>query len=226
MKTELILALSICMTALLNAQDYRAITRQSYDNSAAEYQESTTKLQPQEQAHAFLSRLSPNSKVLDLGCGPGRDAKYFTDHGHQVIGVDISPKMVALARDAAPQADFIVSDIESLSLQDNSLDAIWASASLLHVSKDQMPTVLAKLSRSLKPGGIFYLSMKLGDGEELTPDSRYGDVEKFWNYVTESELKTLLQAHGFIILEQTTTQKSTTYQTHPWISLITTKSPH
>ncbi|MGA8164622.1 MAG: class I SAM-dependent methyltransferase [Waddliaceae bacterium] len=200
---------------LLGEEDYREITRQSYDRTASEYQENTLKLQPEVKAKVFLSHLSPNSKILDLGCGPGRDAKYFVDKGYRVVGVDISPQMIALARDSVPQADFIVSDIESLNLNCESVDAIWASASLLHVSKQAMPSVLANLYRTLKPGGIFYVSMKRGIGEELRADDRYGGVEKFWNYLSEDELADLIVEGGFQIIEQDTHEKSTIYQTHP-----------
>lgn len=211
------------MGVLLGEQDYREITRQSYDQTANEYKENTLKLQPEVKAKAFLTHLAPNSTILDLGCGPGRDAKFFIDKGHQVIGVDISPQMIHLAQDSVPQAQFIVSDIESLNLKNESVDAIWASASLLHVSKKAMPVVLENLYCTLKAGGIFYVSMKRGNGEEIKSDDRYGGVEKFWNYVSEEELKQILEKQGFQILESDTYQKSTSYQTHPWISVICKK---
>ncbi len=207
------------MGSLMGEQDYREVTRQSYDQTAHEYQENTLKLQPEVKAKAFLSYLAPESKILDLGCGPGRDSKFFVDKGYEVIGVDISPQMIAIARNSVPQANFLVSDIESLKLNDESIDAIWASASLLHVSKKAMSGVLENLYRTLKPEGIFYVSMKKGSGEELQADDRYGGVEKFWNYVSEDELTQLLVEQGFQILETDTHQKSTSYQTHPWISV-------
>lgn len=203
--------------------DYRDVTRESYDKTAVEYQENTEKLLPQKKAEKFLGYLGANSLILDLGCGPGRDAKYFVALGHRVIGADISPQMIALAKDAVPEGEFVVSDIESLEQEEKSLDGIWASASLLHVSKEAMPDVLAKLYRFLKPGGIFYVSMKKGAGEVLEPDERYGGCEKFWNYVDEEELVGLLEEAGFTVQETTTFDKSTSYQTHPWISVICSK---
>jgi len=205
--------------------DYRVVTRQSYDNTASLYQQNTIKLGPEIKAKVFFSYLPPHSKILDLGCGPGRDAQYFVEKGHEVVGVDISPQMIALARESVPKAQFFVSDIESFHLDPESVDAIWASASLLHVSKQAIPNVLANLYRILKPGGIFYVSMKKGAGDEIKADQRYGGVEKFWNYVSEDELAHLLTKHGFHILEQETQKKLTSYQTHPWISVISKKDP-
>lgn len=209
---------------LMAEQDYREVTRNSYDRTAHEYQGNTLKLLPELKAKAFLSYLAPNSKILDLGCGPGIDAKFFVDKGYKVLGVDISPQMIILARNSVPKAKFVVSDIESLKLNDGSVDAIWASASLLHVSKKAMSSVLTSLYRTLKPGGIFYVSMKMGSGEELKADDRYGGVEKFWNYVSEKELTDLLVEHRFQILETDTHSKSSSHQTHSWISVICKKN--
>ena len=207
-----------------NAEDdYRELTRRSYDATAIDYQKNTVNLQPETKAQKFLSYLSPNSRVLDLGCGPGRDAAYFVGKGHRVVGVDISSEMISLAKHDVPQAEFIIGDIESLGFPAEAFDAVWASASLLHVSKKAMPGVLAMLYRTLKPGGVFHVSMKQGCGEQVERDHRYGGVEKFWNYVDETELIDLLEAHGFVILEQDTHEKSTAYQTHPWISVVCQK---
>lgn len=206
-------------------QDYREVTRRSYDATALEYQQNTAKLLPDVKANGFLTYLAPSSRILDLGCGPGRDAAYFVDNGHQVVGVDISSQMIAMAQKSVPLAEFIISDIESLDLRAESFDAIWASASLLHVSKQAMPNVLAMLYRALRNGGVFYVSMKKGAGEHLDADSRYGGVEKFWNYVDEAEWVELLKAKGFHVLERETHEKSTSYQTHPWIAVICRKMP-
>jgi ubiquinone/menaquinone biosynthesis C-methylase UbiE len=218
--------LSLCLLfigSLWGSDEYRQITRESYDQTADAYRKNTLKLQTDPKADRFLSYLGVGSKILDLGCGPGRDAKFFAERGYQVTGVDISPKMISLAKNSLPEGDFLVSDIESLQLNQSSFDAIWASASLLHVSKKAMPAVLTNLYEALKEGGVFYLSMKKGNGEECTPDHRYGGVEKVWNYVSEDELTHLLTDHGFKILEKNTHEKSTTYQTHPWIAIICTK---
>ena len=204
--------------------DYKKITQESYDNTAEEYSGNTQKLGTELKAQSFLSVLKPDSHILDLGCGPGRDANYFISKGYEVTGVDISSKMVEIAKRAAPEATFVVSDIEGFSYSENTYDAVWASASLLHIPKSDFASVLTKIRQCLKPKGIFYLSMKKGQGEELKPDMRYGGQEKFWNYVEEEELVELVKTQGFQILEHTTYEQSTNYQTHPWIALLCKKS--
>ncbi len=207
-----------------SAANYREITRNSYDETADAYQANTEKLGPEVKARQFLSFLKGPSKILDLGCGPGRDAKYFVAMGHEVTGIDISPKMIEIAKASVPKAQFLVSDIEGFDPGDGAFDAIWASASLLHVPKKLFAKTLAKIRMSLKPEGIFYVSMKKGSGEELAADARYGGVEKFWNYVQEEELAEKLIGQGFQILEKATHEASTSYQTHPWISVICKKA--
>ncbi|MCB1113638.1 MAG: class I SAM-dependent methyltransferase [Chlamydiia bacterium] len=196
------------------------ITRDSYNATAQEYQAQTNKIPTEDKAQDFLRYLWPGQRILDLGCGPGRDLKYFDSKGYEVTGVDISDEMIALARRVIPKAKLMVSGIEEVELEENSFHAVWASASLLHVPKDKMGAVLDKIHRCLTHAGVFYVSMKKGEGEEVLKDEPHQEVKKFWNYVTEEELESLLKAHRFEIIRSTTYDKSTDYQTHPWIAVL------
>lgn len=218
-----LLGLFLACANIYADEDSKEITRRSYNITAREYQKNNLKMQPGVKAQEFLHFLSPNSQILDLGCGPGRDARFFVERGFQVVGVDISDNMIELACNSVPEATFLVGDIEEIDFASESFNGIWASASLIHVSKGKMPIVLEKLYHILKPGGIFYVSMKMGSGEGITPDERYGGVEKFWNYVSESELLDLLTTQNFQILHTNIHEKSTSYQTHSWLSVICSK---
>lgn len=206
-------------------ENKKEITRNSYDATAIEYQANTLKLHPEIEikVQCFLSHLSSKSKILDLGCGPGRDAKYFVQMGYSVVGIDLSSKMIDIAQASIPEAEFLVADIENFSFVEKTFDAVWASASLLHVPKQTLPQIIDKIHNCLKTNGIFYLSMKKGTGEEFKPDHRFGGVKKFWAFVEEAELVSILETCGFQILEQDTHDKLTAYQTHPWISVICKK---
>lgn len=205
---------------LMSLEDYKDLTRNSYNDTAIEYSKKTVKIQPEHKVEKFLSYLSPNDKLLDIGCGPGRDASYFVEKGFDVTGIDISSKMIQLAREEVPNATFELMDIEEMTFPENHFDAVWASASLLHVPKDKINSILKQIQRFVKEGGIIYLSLKKGEGETLTPDHRYGGVKKFWAYYQEEELLSLLKNEGFTVLEHDLHDQSTSYQTHPWISVI------
>ncbi|MCB1118719.1 MAG: methyltransferase domain-containing protein [Chlamydiia bacterium] len=199
------------------------VTRDSYNATAEAYRENSQKIGTEMKAEAFLTYLSMGDEVLDLGCGPGTDARYFTDQGFHVTGIDVSEKMIEMAEEAVPEGNFAVMDLEQLSFPKEHFDAIWACASLLHTPKEQLPGVLKKLHALLKQEGILYVSLKEGVGETLEADERYGGVKKFWSYYKQGELLSLLQEAGFSILETDVKQPSSSHQTHPWISVIARK---
>jgi SAM-dependent methyltransferase len=213
-----------CM--LMSEQEYKTITRESYDTIATAYNENKVKLSPEQKAKAFVSYLPQHAKILDIGCGPGRDAKYFTELGFHVTGIDISEKMIELAHQNVPAASFEVMDTEEMQFQPASFDAVWASASLLHVPKDKFVNVLKQIRNIVKDDGTIYISMKQGDGEALEDDARYDGAQKFWSYYQKEELLSCVQEAGLSVIEHQVHDTSTSYQTHPWISVICTHHSH
>jgi SAM-dependent methyltransferase len=148
-----------------------AATVAFYDTKAHEYSESTISLDLQEIYKPFLQTLTPGAHILDAGCGSGRDTKFFLKNGYRVTSIDASPEMATLATQSAGQR------CEALSFQEmpykGEFDGIWACASLLHVPKGEMRDVLNRFARALKPSGVFYVSLKEGEGETLTDDGRF-----------------------------------------------------
>ncbi len=112
---------------------------------------------------AFLAHLPPGTRILDAGCGSGRDSRAFLDRGFRVTALDASAAMVARASALLDQP---VLHMRFADLTfDEAFDGIWACASLLHVPRAEMPTVLDRLGRALAPGGVLFASFKWGDGE-------------------------------------------------------------
>lgn len=154
-----------------------------YNKNAREYFESTVHLDMSHLYEPFLSRLQPGSKVLDVGCGSGRDSLFFKNQGYEVTAIDGSAELVKLASQLLEQPVLLM-DFQKLCLQDQ-FDGIWACASLLHLEKPALGRVIAYLAEHLKPGGIFYMSFKYGSGE-CWKDGRY------FNYVNEEDLKSII----------------------------------
>ena len=100
----------------------------------------------------FVAKLPANAKILDVGCGPGRDARYFCDKGARVTGIDLSSETLKIARSTAPDAHFVIMDMRSLDLVSTSFDGIWCCASLYHLPKVFVNTTLTEFYRVLKPG--------------------------------------------------------------------------
>lgn len=143
-----------------------------------------------------LSKLMPQGRVLDIGSGHGRDARLLSAAGYQVSGVDISPALLELAKDGCPQAEFKVGSIYQLPFDDESFDAVWLAAVLLHLPKERAPQGVAEVKRVLRPGGAFFIAVKEGEGEKLLADE-FG--ERFFAYYQDDELQRLLSASGLTV---------------------------
>ena len=133
-----------------------------YEREAPRYTASTA------QGHSrhldsFLDRLPAGARILELGCGGGRDAARMIERGFAVDATDGTVAMVEKARERfgvdARQMCFDELDAEA------EYDAVWAHASLLHATREALPTILARIRRALVPGGWHYANYKLGEGE-------------------------------------------------------------
>jgi SAM-dependent methyltransferase len=145
----------------------------------------------------FVARVAPGGRVLDVGCGPGRDIVWLTQHGLHVVGGDLSAGMLAQAR-RQTAAPLVRLDMCRLPFADGVFGGVWSSASLLHLPKRDAPTALAEIRRVLATGGPLLLSIQEGQGEgwELSP---YGPVERFFARYRPEEAETLLAEAGFLV---------------------------
>lgn len=122
----------------------------------------------------FVANLPAQARVLDAGCGSGRDSKAFASMGYAVEAFDASPEMVAMASEhsglAVRQMRF--DEVDAVSRY----NGIWCCASLLHVPAAELPDAMQRLARALKPGGTWYVSFKYGEGEREKEGRRFTDL--------------------------------------------------
>ena len=131
----------------------------------------------------FLELLPRDARILDFGCGSGRDTKYFLDGGYQVDAMDGS---IELCRAASEYTGIHVKQILFQELDEvEKYDGIWACASILHVKKTELPDIIRKMSLATKENGILYISFKYGDYE----GERNG---RYFTDMTEISMKELL----------------------------------
>lgn len=147
-----------------------------YNENAKEYFETTKNLKTTEIYKEFLSMVKPSGKVLDLGCGSGRDSLYFKNAGFDVTSVDGSIELAKEAEKLINQ-EVIVSKFEDFKSEER-FDGIWACASLLHVRRENIGEVLRNLADNLNKGSVFYLSFKYGDDEYIDERGRYFNCYK------------------------------------------------
>lgn len=151
-------------------EDYKKQTIKSYDKHAKKFSEKFKGLMNFKRRKEFQKfiELIPENKILDLGCGGGDNAVYFSKQGLDVTCIDLSEKMIELCKRKNLNAQ--VMDIENLEFKNNSFDGIWAITSLLHIPKLKLPCVISKLHNILKDKGILYVCVKEGDGEKFIED--------------------------------------------------------
>lgn len=116
----------------------------------------------------LCARLSPGALVADLGCGPGRQFGWLRQRGCEVLGVDLSVGMLALAADRAA-GRVAAGDLRALPLRSAVLDGAWSSYALLHLDDDGLAAALAELRRVLRPGAPAALLLATGDGASHDP---------------------------------------------------------
>jgi len=122
----------------------------------------------------FLQHVPAGGMLLDAGCGSGRDSKAFLTHGFRVVAFDASSELAALATGLLGQTVGTRSfaDVNEVACY----DGIWACASLLHLPESALPDALGRLWTALKPGGVAYLSFKLGEGEREHAGRHFTDA--------------------------------------------------
>lgn len=156
-----------------------------YDHNAEKFVESTINVDVSELYKPFEKLLSPGARILDLGCGSGRDSRYFSQRGYDVVAVDPSPAMCEHTKILVDVPAFQMK-AEDMSFC-NEFDAVWACSSLLHVPKSQQKNVMLLIAKSLKQGGICYSSWKFGDEERF-------DGERWFTDYTEVSLRELFKS--------------------------------
>jgi SAM-dependent methyltransferase len=148
-------------------------THQYYSDKAKQFFDETVDLDMEKLYRLFLDLIPANGKILDAGCGSGRDSLYFKTRGYSVTAFDYSEELVTLA------SEHIGGTVLHMSFDDLTFkaefDGIWACASLLHVPKNKMQGVIDKLAEALKLGGILYASFKYGDKEEVRKERLFND---------------------------------------------------
>jgi SAM-dependent methyltransferase len=134
------------------------LTIAHYGRSAEAYWDGTRDHDVNQNYAALLDAMEcdPPYSILDLGCGPGRDLRYFRSLGHDVVGLDGSTEFVAMARSYS-ECGVLQQDFLAMKLPESRFDGIFANASLFHVPSQELPRVLAELSATLRSRGCAFL---------------------------------------------------------------------
>lgn len=164
-----------------------------YNSKAAEFISGTIDVSFSEIQDMFLAYIPKGGHILDFGCGSGRDTKYFLSKGYVVDATDGSEQLCKLASKytGITVKQMLFEELEAV----EEYDGIWACASILHVEKGSLPSVLRKMVNAVKSGGTIYTSFKYGDFEGV----RNG---RFFTYLTEQSLKEIIDKIPELLIEK------------------------
>jgi len=164
-----------------------------YNQKASDFTADTRDVIFTEIQDMFLGYIPSQGKILDFGCGSGRDTKYFLEKGYEVDATDGSEELCRIA------TDFTGISVQHMLFEEldavEAFDGIWACASILHVEKKQLPDIFRKMATALKTNGTLYASFKYGDFEGIKNG-------RFFTYLTEETFGELIKAAPVLSVEK------------------------
>jgi SAM-dependent methyltransferase len=192
-----------------------ALTLAHYNERAQDFWQGTRDHDVSQNIAALLRHIegTPPFTILDLGCGPGRDLKTFTELGHVAIGLEGAPAFAAMAR-AQSGCEVWEQNLLALDLPAARFDGVFANAVLFHVPSDPLPSVLRALHAALKPRGVLFSSNPRGAGQEGWQGGRYGafhDLPTWRRHMT---------AAGFAEMEHYYRPAGLPREEQPWLASV------
>lgn len=193
-----------------------------FDKLAEGYQEKFMDVSLYNEAlNTFCKHLAvADARVLDLACGPGNVAKYLLDKQPQlhILGTDLSPRMLELARINNPTAEFQLMDSRKLSELNKNFDGILCSFLLPYLSKEEALQLIRDMSTILTANGVLYISTMEDDNTKSRPQKGSSGDEVFMNYHEAGYLTKALEEHHFQIIDLQ--RKHYSYQDIPTTDLL------
>ena len=187
-----------------------------YNKHAEEFTASTFEVDMESLYQPFLVFLPESAKILDVGCGTGRDTLAFKNKGYHVDAIDYSEELVKKA------AELTGIQVKYQSFYDLSevavYDGIWACASLLHCERNRLAEVLQKTLRALKPHGVIYMSFKYGDSD------REKDGREFTDLNEQQAQELLAQFDQVSLVQQWITVDKRPNREEEWLNLLWKKN--
>ncbi|MEX5441086.1 class I SAM-dependent methyltransferase [Acinetobacter indicus] len=186
-----------------------------YNKYAEEFTASTFEVDMESLYQPFLAELSEGARILDVGCGSGRDTLAFKNKGYQVEAIDYSAELVKKAKELT-NIEVRQQSFYDLA-ENNKYDGIWACASLLHCERDRLTEVLGLIFKALKLNGVCYMSFKYGNTDREIEGRSFTDLNE---QQAHDLLKQIDQA---LLLQQWITVDKRPERTEEWMNILIRK---
>ncbi|MDA0256517.1 MAG: class I SAM-dependent methyltransferase [Chloroflexi bacterium] len=153
-------------------------------------------------AELLAGLIGAGGLVAALVCGPGAETVALREAGLRVVGLDMTPEFLRIARDRYPAWGYVRGDLRAPPFGDDALDGAWASASLVHLAWAEVGGALQEIRRVLRPGGVLHCSVQIGATEGLAAPSPSNPVraERFYAYYEPEDWRQRLVDAGFEVL--------------------------
>jgi len=197
--------------------DVSARTLSDYDQGAESFWLGTRDHDVTQNYAALLDAISAPAplRLLDLGCGPGRDLVALTARGHVVVGLDGSPVFAEMARRRSGcrvlQQNFL-----QLDLGQREFEGVFANASLFHVPRAELPRVLAQLFHALVPGGVVFCS----NPRSFTADWEGFKGERYGSFLTVDSWLATIASVGFVVERHFLRPADKPESEQPWLAIV------
>lgn len=197
-----------------------ARTLAHYDERAESFWEGTRDHDVTQNYEALLGALGNRTglRILDFGCGPGRDLVALSALGHVLTGLDATPSFVQMARERSGCVVLQQSFFE-LNLPENTFDGVFANASLFHVPRGTLPRVLSELRRALAPGGVLFCS----NPRSFDRDREGWNGERYGSYLTIAGWRSVIEAAGYGVERAYLRPEGKPPEEQPWLALVARK---
>lgn len=194
-------------------------TLDDYNQTAERFREGTKDHDVSQNIAALLRHINGTApfRILDFGCGPGRDLREFTRLGHIAIGLDGSEALAQMARSDS-NCEVWVQNFLNLKLPDDFFDGVYANASLFHVPLNCLQRVLSQLRQALKPEGVLFSSNPRGHDQEGWNGPRYGVYHSLEGWRQQ------MQQAGFTELEHYYRPTGLPRDQQPWLASVWRKT--
>jgi SAM-dependent methyltransferase len=186
---------------MTKSTDNEEITNESYNSTAESWASSHWTLKFWGDNFDRFYELLPQGRLLEIGCGAGRDAKDLIAHGYDYLGTDISANLLIQARKNNPGAVFETASVYDLDFK-NSFDGFWCAATLVHIPRDRIDEALKSIKKNIKAGGIGFISVKEGRGELLEQRGELNSAKFYFVFWKNDEFKEVLGKNGLEVLHE------------------------
>jgi len=183
---------SVCYNSVMDNTQ----VKQGYNKAAENYDAERNQFKNDKYLEKLNSLLAVNSLILDIGCGAGRPVdKFFVEKGHRVIGIDLSEKMIELAKRNVPEADYSVRNMVELHTKEYHVDAVVSFYAIFHTPRETHQTILRKINSFLPRSGLILISM--GSSEWVGKEENFHGAEMFWSHYGAEKNTELVKNAGF-----------------------------